>query len=65
MTLARQHRRPRRTSPKPALLRKLGVVAVAMFGFGFALVPFYEKICEVTGIRNLAKPDACATPRST
>ncbi len=24
-----------------------------MFGFGFALVPFYEKICEATGLRNI------------
>ena len=36
-----------------ALLLKLGVVVVAMFGFGYALVPFYEKICEVTGLRNI------------
>jgi cytochrome c oxidase assembly protein subunit 11 len=40
------------------LLRKLVVVAAGMFAFGFALVPFYEKICEVTGIRNLLQPDA-------
>jgi cytochrome c oxidase assembly protein subunit 11 len=40
-----------------ALLAKLAVVAVAMFGFGFALVPFYEKICEVTGIRDIARRD--------
>jgi cytochrome c oxidase assembly protein subunit 11 len=40
------------------LLKKLLVVAAGMFGFGFALVPFYEKICEVTGIRNVLKPDA-------
>ena len=39
-----------------ALLRRLGVVVLAMFGFGFALVPFYEKICEVTGIRNIDGP---------
>jgi len=38
-------------------LRKLVVVACAMFGFGFALVPFYQKICEVTGINNLLKAD--------
>jgi cytochrome c oxidase assembly protein subunit 11 len=36
-------------------LRKLLVVAVAMFGFGFALVPFYKKICEVTGINQVVK----------
>ena len=28
-----------------------------MFGFGFLLVPFYEKICEVTGLRNIAQAD--------
>jgi cytochrome c oxidase assembly protein subunit 11 len=42
------------------LLIKLCVIVVGMFGFGFALVPFYEKICEVTGIRNIAQPDALA-----
>ena len=39
------------------LLVKLGVVVLAMFGFGFALVPFYEKICEVTGLRNIDQAD--------
>lgn len=38
-------------------LRKLVVVAIGMFGFGYALVPFYQKICEVTGINSLFKPD--------
>ena len=41
-----------------ALLVKLAVVAAAMFGFGYALVPFYEKICEVTGLRNIDRADA-------
>ncbi len=31
-------------------LTKLVVVTLGMFGFGFALVPFYYKICEATGI---------------
>jgi cytochrome c oxidase assembly protein subunit 11 len=39
-------------------LRKLLIIACAMFGFGFALVPFYKKICEVTGINNVLKADA-------
>ncbi|MCX7891004.1 MAG: cytochrome c oxidase assembly protein [Burkholderiales bacterium] len=39
-------------------LQKLVVVALAMFGFGYALVPMYEAICEVTGIRNLLRADA-------
>ena len=29
-------------------------MTAAMFGFGYALVPLYEKICEVTGINILA-----------
>jgi cytochrome c oxidase assembly protein subunit 11 len=28
-----------------------------MFAFGFALVPFYEKICEVTGLRDIGRAD--------
>ena len=36
------------------LLRRLMLTALMMFGFGFALVPFYKKICEVTGINVLA-----------
>ena len=39
------------------LLKKLGVIVVAMFGFGYALVPFYEKICEAAGLRNIAVAD--------
>ncbi|TXF10863.1 cytochrome c oxidase assembly protein [Pelomicrobium methylotrophicum] len=40
-----------------ALVRKLVVIAIAMFGFGFALVPLYEKFCEVTGIRDVGRAD--------
>jgi cytochrome c oxidase assembly protein subunit 11 len=40
-----------------AMMRKLLIVACGMFGFGFALVPFYNKICEVAGINNVAKAD--------
>ena len=39
------------------LLGKLGVIVVAMFGFGYALVPLYEKICEVTGLRDIDRAD--------
>lgn len=39
-------------------LRKLLVVAGVMFGFGFAMVPFYKKLCEVTGLNNIIKPEA-------
>lgn len=42
------------------LLTRLLVVVVAMFGFGYALVPFYDQICEATGLRNLLQPDVVA-----
>lgn len=40
------------------MLKRLAFFAVAMFGFGFALVPFYRAICQVTGINDFVKPDA-------
>ena len=43
-----------------AMLKRLGVVVVGMFAFGFALVPFYEKICEVTGLRDIDRADEVA-----
>ena len=39
------------------MLRKLLVFSVMMFGFGYAMVPLYEKFCEVTGIYELQQPD--------
>jgi cytochrome c oxidase assembly protein subunit 11 len=36
-------------------MRKLLVVAVAMFGFGYALVPLYDVFCELTGINGKTK----------
>ncbi len=38
--------------------RKLVVVVVLMSGFGYALVPLYKKICEITGINQILKADA-------
>ena len=36
------------------MVRKLAVIAVGMFAFGYALVPMYKAICEMTGINILA-----------
>ena len=36
------------------MLRKLTVVALLMFAFGYALVPMYKAICAFTGINILA-----------
>jgi len=51
---------PTQRAASAATMRRLVVVAVAMFGFGFLLVPLYEKFCEVTGIRDIARADAPA-----
>ena len=39
------------------LFKRLIVVPIAMFGFGYLMVPLYEKFCEVTGIRNIGRAD--------
>ncbi|MBM3341685.1 MAG: cytochrome c oxidase assembly protein [Betaproteobacteria bacterium] len=39
------------------VLTRLCVFALVMFGFGYAMVPFYEKLCQVTGITNLLQPN--------
>ena len=36
------------------MVRKLAVVTAAMFAFGYALVPIFKSICELTGINILA-----------
>lgn len=33
-------------------LAKMAMVAVVMFGFGYALVPLYDMLCEVTGLNG-------------
>ena len=44
----------RLTADNRLMLRKLLVVAVVMFGFGYALVPMYRAICEALGINVLS-----------
>jgi cytochrome c oxidase assembly protein subunit 11 len=39
------------------MLGKLSVIVLGMFGFGYALVPLYIAICEMTGINVLALSD--------
>jgi len=41
-------------------LVKLLVVAVAMFGFGYAMVPFYRAICDALGLNSVVRADAVA-----
>ena len=42
----------RETSQNRLVLKKLVFITVLMFAFGYALIPFYKKICEVTGINK-------------
>lgn len=45
---------------------KLVVVAVVMFGFGYALIPVYRQVCEVLGINVLTQKDGTvARPANT
>lgn len=50
-----------------AMFGKLLIVTAIMFGFGYALVPLYKKICEITGVNDLTQVDsgAAAFAKST
>ena len=42
------------------MLVKLLVVAVLMFGFGYAMVPFYRVLCDALGLNSVVKADTVA-----
>src|SRR5437870_904966 len=46
MTLGEQNRQ---------LFAKLALIAAGMFGFGYALVPFYYQICAAWGVNSLGE----------
>ncbi len=39
------------SSPERSAI-KLGVIAMAMFGFGYLLVPLYDALCDATGLNG-------------
>ncbi len=47
------------------MLGKLVVLAVMMFGFGYALVPMYKQLCEVLGINVLTQDGMASRPENT
>jgi len=53
----------RRIARNRELFVKLAVVAVAMFGFGYALVPMYRAICEALGVNVLSVYELRASGR--
>ncbi|WP_338414407.1 cytochrome c oxidase assembly protein [uncultured Sphaerotilus sp.] len=46
------------------MLGKLCVIALVMFGFGYALVPMYQSICEALGINILSRNELLVTGKS-
>ena len=52
------------TGDNRRMLVKLSIVASLMFGFGYAMVPFYKQICLALGLNSLV-PVAVATSENT
>jgi cytochrome c oxidase assembly protein subunit 11 len=53
------------SSANGKMLGKLTVVTVGMFLFGYALVPLYQAICEMTGINVLALGEQVVAGKKT
>jgi cytochrome c oxidase assembly protein subunit 11 len=53
------------TSGKRALPIKLAILAVAMFGFGYLLVPLYSVVCRLAGLNQLQSADSVAAGTRT
>ncbi|MCC5879492.1 MAG: cytochrome c oxidase assembly protein [Idiomarina sp.] len=54
-----EQQRPKIDNSK--MITRLLATVVLMFAFGFALVPLYEKFCEVTGFNGRTSNSAAAT----
>jgi cytochrome c oxidase assembly protein subunit 11 len=60
------HEQSGRLTLNRTTLLKLVVVAIVMFGFGYALVPVYRQVCEALGINVLTQKDGTvAAPANT
>lgn len=46
-------------------VKKLMLVVVAMFGFGFALVPLYDVFCDITGLNGKTNTTAATYEASS
>jgi cytochrome c oxidase assembly protein subunit 11 len=49
------------TTENRRLSRRLTIVAIGMFGFAFALVPFYNQICAVLGVNSIVEKNDLPT----
>lgn len=52
--------KPTRSFANRVTLKKLAVVALVMFGFGYGMVPFYKTMCAALGINDIDRPDKSA-----
>ena len=41
-----------RAAANKKVVKRLGIAAVLMFGFGFAMVPLYDVFCDITGLNG-------------
>lgn len=57
--VAEQDRKKRRT------LLLLGALALGMFGFGFAMVPLYGLLCDITGAQSIEQRTAIGSGTSS
>lgn len=53
---------PGRERGHASMVVKLAFASIAMFGFGYALVPLYDIFCEVTGIGDSTTTTAAENP---
>lgn len=51
---------PEQTIDNRRMLTRLSIIAVLMFGFGFALVPFYDHICRALGVNSMVERSEAA-----
>lgn len=49
-------------SENSALVAKLVLLTIGMFGFGYLLVPIYDVFCEITGLGGRTGDQATAAP---
>ena len=49
------------TQENRRLSLRLGAIALGMFGFGYALVPFYNQICAALGVNSLESKDTVSS----
>lgn len=44
------------------LVFRLGLVVVAMFGFGYLMVPIYDVFCDITGLNGKTSDEVAVAP---